>query len=175
MINIAVSAQRVFTVPADLARTTSHLRDFGHTLDYLAPHLRLVTTYARDQYRLLYSAAEAGIYRVALYCDIQVQFDEDKQILRVTPLAGIPPVPPKATLNSLTGQGYYGSRSVFQAAGAHTSIQYEVEIKARVPKRLEWTLIPDAVVTRMVEDVARRRLQEITDAFIERSIDALRR
>jgi hypothetical protein len=174
MLNIAVSAQRVFTVPAGLARTTSHLRDFGHTLDYLAPHLRLVTTYARDQYRLLYSAAEAGVYRVAFYCDIQTQFDEDRQILLVTPLAGIPPVPPKATLNSLTGQGYYWSRSVFQATGPHTSIQYEVEIKAGVPKRLEWTLVPDAVITRVVEEVVQRRLGEITDAFIERSIDGLR-
>ena len=175
MISIAVSAQRVFTVPANLARTTAHFRDFGHSLDYLAPHLRLAATYARDQYRMLYSVTEAGVYRVAFYCDIQVQFDEDKQILRVTPLAGIPPVPPKATLNSLTGQGYYGSRSVFQAAGAHTSIQYEVEIKAGVPKRLEWRLIPDPVITRVVEEVVQRRLGEITDAFIERSIDALRR
>ena len=33
MIHIAVSAQRVFTVPAGLARTTAHFRDFGHTLD----------------------------------------------------------------------------------------------------------------------------------------------
>ena len=82
MINIAVSAQRVFTVPADLARTTAHFRDFGHTLDYLAPHLRLVATYARDQYRMLYSVTEAGVYRVAFYCDIQVRYDESSQILQ---------------------------------------------------------------------------------------------
>ena len=62
MINIAVSAQRVFTVPADLARTTAHFHDFGHTLDCLAPHLRLAATYARDQYRMLYSVTEAGVY-----------------------------------------------------------------------------------------------------------------
>ena len=82
MIHIAVSAQRVFTVPADLARTTSHFRDFGHTLDYLAPHLRLAATYAGDQYRMLYSVTEAGVYRVAFYCDIQVQYDESSQILQ---------------------------------------------------------------------------------------------
>ena len=175
MLSIAVSAQRVFIVPADLARTTLHFRDFGHTLSGLAPHLRLVTTYAKDRYRLAYSAIEAGVYRVAFYCDVQTEFDEERQVLRVIPLEGIPPVPPKATLNSLTGQGYYRSRSVFQAAGPHTSIQYEVEIKARVPKRLEWMLIPDAVITRVVEEVVQRRLGEITDTFIERSMDALRR
>jgi len=174
MINIAVSAQRVFTVPADLARTTAHLRDFGHTLGCLAPHLRRVATYARDQYRMLYSVTEAGVYRVAFYCDIQVEFDESSQILRVTPLAGIPPVAAKATLKSLTGQGTYRSQTAFQPAGPHTRITYDVEIKAAVPKRLEWKLIPDAVITRLVEDVVQRRLEQITDTFIARSIDGLR-
>ena len=174
MISIAVAAQRVFTVPADLARTTSFFRDFDHTLDCLAPHLRLVATYARDQYRMLYSVTEAGVYRVAFYCDIQFQFDESGQILRVIPLEGVPPVAPKATLNSLTGQGYYRSRSAFQSAGPHTSITYDVEIQAGVPKRLEWRLIRDAVITRLVEDVVQHRLNEITDTFIARSIDGLR-
>ena len=173
MIHIAVSAQRVFTVPAGLGRTTSHFRDFGHSLDYLAPHLRLVATYAGDQYRMLYSVTEAGVYRVAFYCDIQVQFDESSQILSVTPLEGVPPVAPKATLNSLTGQGTYRSRSAFQSAGSHTSITYDVEIQAAVPKRLEWRLLPDSVITRVVEDVVQRRLNEITDTFIARSIDGL--
>ena len=174
MINIAVSAQRVFTVPADLARTTAHFRDFGHTLDCLVPYLRLAATYARDQYRMLYSVTEAGVYRVAFYCDIQVAFDESSQILRVTPLEGIPPVTARATLNSLTGQGIYRSRSAFQAAGPHTRITYDVEIKAAVPKRLEWKPIPDAAITRLVEDVVQHRLNEITDTFIARSIDGLR-
>ena len=142
MIHIAVSAQRVFTVPAELARATAHFRDFGHTLDYLAPHLRLAATYARDQYRMLYSVTEAGVYRVAFYCDIQVWYDETSQILHVTPLEGVPPVAPKATLSSLTGQGTYRSRSAFQSAGPHTSITYDVEIQAAVPKRLDMEADP---------------------------------
>ena len=174
MIHIAVSAQRVFTVPADPARTTSHFRDFGHSLDYLAPHLRLAATYARDQYRMLYSITEAGVYHVAFYCDIQVRYDEGGQILHVTPLEGVPPVAPKATLSSLTGQGSYRSRSAFQSAGPHTRITYDVEIQAAVPKRLEWRLIPDAVITRLVEDVVQHRLNQITDTFIARSLDGLR-
>ncbi len=174
MIHIAVSAQRVFTVPVDLARTTAHFRDFRHTLAYLAPHLRLVATYAPDQYRMRYSVTEAGVYRVAFYCDIQVQYDESSQVLHVTPLEGVPPVAARATLNALTGQGYYRSRSAFQPAGPHTNITYDVEIQAAVPKRLEWKLIPDAVITRVVEDVVQRRLNEITDTFIARSLDGMR-
>jgi LytS/YehU family sensor histidine kinase len=49
-----------------------------------------------------------------------------------------------------------------------------VFIEAEVPKRLEWKLIPDAVITRLVEDVVQHRLNEITDTFIARSIDGLR-
>jgi hypothetical protein len=174
MIYITVSAQRAFTVPAGLGRTTAHFRDFGHTLDNLAPHLRLAATYARDQYRMLYSVTEAGVYHVAFYCDIQVRYDESSQTLHVTPLEGVPPVAPKATLNSLTGQGYYRSCSAFQPAGPHTRITYDVEIQAEVPKRLEWKLIPDAVITRLVEDVVQHRLNAITDTFIDRAIDVLR-
>ena len=43
-----------------------------------------------------------------------------------------------------------------------------------MPKRLEWKLIPDAVITRVVKDAVQRRLNEITDTFIARSIDGLR-
>ena len=34
-----------------------------------------------------------------------------------------------------------------------------------MPKRLEWKLIPDAVITCVVEDVVYWRLNEITDTF----------
>lgn len=166
MISIAVSAQRTFTLATDLAATTAYFRDLARTINDL-PHLSLVTTHDRDQYRILYSAAEAGVYHVALYCDIQVQFDEVEQTIRVTPLTGIPPVPPKVTMSSLTGQGYYSSRAVLRSVGAHTTVDYAVEITSRIPKRLTLTLVPDRVVKRAVEQVVARRLREITDAFAQ--------
>jgi hypothetical protein len=173
MIRIAVSARRVFTMPADLATTMAYFRDFERTIRDLH-HLSLVKTYARDQYRILYSAAEAGIYHVAFYCDIQVQFDAINQAIRVIPLTGIPPVPPKVTINSMTGQGYYASHSGFRSAGTNTRVEYEVEIKAEVPKRLEMKLVPDALVKRILEKTVRQRLQVITDAFIGRTMDGMR-
>ena len=121
MIHIAVSAQRVFVVLADLARTASHFRDFGHTLDCLAPHLRLAATYARDQYRMLYSVTEAGVYRVAFYCDIQVQYDEVSQILHVTPLKGVPPVATFICENTSRLPSKYASRVWMSEAGAAPS------------------------------------------------------
>lgn len=164
MISIAVSAQRTFTLAADLAATTAYFRDLARTIKDL-PHLSLVKTHDRDQYRILYSAAEAGVYHVALYCDIQVHFDEVEQTVRVTPLTGIPPVPPRVTMSSLTGQGYYSSQAALRSAGDHTTVDYDVQIASRLPKRLTLTLVPDQVVKRAIEQVVARRLQEITDAF----------
>jgi hypothetical protein len=172
MISIAVSAQRVFTLPADLATTMAYFGDFERTIRDL-DHLSLVKTYAKDQYRILYSAAEAGIFRVAFYCDLQVQFDILNQAIRVMPLPGIPPVSPKVTISSMTGQGYYTSQSFFQSAGPNTVVQYAVEIKAEVPKRLELKLVPDQVVKHVVENLVSQRLQAITNGFIVRSTEGL--
>jgi hypothetical protein len=173
MISIAVSAQRTFTLPADLATTIAYFRDFERTIRDLQ-YLNLVKTYAQDQYRILYSTTEAGIYHVAFYCDIQVEFDEKNQAIRVIPLAGISPVSPNVTVNSMTGQGYYASQSIFQPAGSNTSIDYVVEIKAEVPKRLELKLVPDRVVKHVVENLVRQRLQVITDAYVLHTIDGMR-
>ena len=172
-ISIAVSARRVFTLPADLAATRAQFRDFRQTLRYL-PDLRLVKTHAPDQYRILYSAAQAGVYRVNLYSDIQACFDEAEDTLYVTPLNGFPAVASKATLASLTGQGDYSSRLRLRSAGQRTNAEYEVQIRATLAKPVGLKLIPDPAVRLFVERVVRRRVQEIADAFIRRSIEALR-
>lgn len=170
MISIAVTARRVFTLPADLQTSTARFRDFQQTLQYL-PALCLVKTYAQDQYRILYSAAEAGVYRVDLYSDIQARFDEAEDTFYVTPLKGIPAVASKATLGSLTGQGDYSSRLILRSAGPHTNAKYDVRITATLPKPVGLILIPNAAVRLFVERVVRRRVQEITDVFIRRSIE----
>jgi len=173
MISIAVSARRVFTLPADLPTSKAHFRDFRQTLEYL-PDLCLIKTYARGRYRILYSAAEGGVYRVDLYSDIQTRFDEAEDTLHVTPLKGIPPVAAKATLGSLTGQGDYSSRLILRSAGAQTNARYEVRITATLPKPVGLNLIPNPAVRLFIERVMRRRIQEIADGFIQRSIKGLR-
>ncbi len=173
MIRIAVTDQRTFTLPAGLATTMAYFGDFARTIRDL-DHLSLVKTYAADQYRILYSAAEAGVFHVEFYCDLQVQYDERSQVIRVIPLAGILPVSPKVTFNSMTGQGYYASQALFHSTGPNTTVQYAVEIKAEVPKRLEFKWVPDALVKRVVENLVSQRLQVITDGFIARSIKSLR-
>ncbi len=172
MIRIAVSARRVFTLPADLPASRAHFRDFRHMLEHL-PDLCLVKTYAPGQYRILYSAAEGGVYRVDLYSDIETRFDETEDALCVTPLKGIAPVASKATLGSLTGQGDYTSRLILRSAGAQTNARYDVRIAATLAKPVGLKLIPNPAVRLFVERVVRRRIQEIADVFIQRSIRGL--
>lgn len=173
VLSIAVAAHREFTLPADLATTVAHFRDFGGTLQDL-PELRLTETYSSGRYRVLYSAAVAGVYRVDLYSDIQAQFNEADHVLLVTPLRGLPPVASQVSLSSLTGQGDYSSRLALQSTGAHTRASYDVAIAASLPKPLALRLLPDAIARSAVENVVRRRVQEITDRFIERSRVRLR-
>jgi len=172
-ISIAVSARRLFSLPADLPTTGAHFRDVRRMLRCL-PDLRVVKKHAQGQYRIRYSAAEGGVYRVDLYSDIEARFDDATGVLDVTPLQGIPPVASRATLGSLTGQGDYASRLTLRAAGAETKATYEVRISAALAKPVGLKLIPDAAVGRFVEMVVRRRIEEITDAFIARAIDDLR-
>lgn len=166
MINIEVAVQRRFTLPADLAATTDYLRDLPRTLEDL-PHLDLAKTHGPDQYRIVYRAAEAGVYRVALYCDIAVHLDEPNRTIRVLPLPGVAPVPFHRTINSLTGQGYYSSRAVLQPAAVNTDVTYDVQITAHIPKRPALALVPDHVVQRAIESIVKQRLLEITDAFAQ--------
>ena len=174
MIQVAVSVQRSFVCPADLPTTSTFFRDFARVLDYL-PHLRLVKTFGPDQHRVLFTATEAGIYRLAFYCDIQIEYDPQHLALRIVPLAGPTPVPPKAGIGSLTGQGYYASASFFRPGGASTGVDYSVEIRATIAKRLEWRLIPDSAVENIANMRTRQRLSAITDEFIARSVAQFRR
>jgi len=171
-VALAVSVQRVFVFPADLARTTAYFCDLTRVLSHL-PHLRLITTHAANQYRIRYSAAEAGVLHVTFFCDVQAHYDEANRTFHVDPLAGIPPVKSEAAFNSITGQGYYTSRSVFRPAGPDTQIKYSIEIKADLPRRRELDWMPKAIVKRLAEDVVRRRLREITAAVISRSLAEL--
>jgi len=169
-ISIAVSVRRTFALPLDLAAARRQFCDFRQALRYL-PDIGLVRTHAPDEYRIRYSAIHAGVYRVDLYSDVRAWYDQADDALCVMPLQGIAPVASRVTPASLTGQGDYSSRLSLRAAGARTHASYEVQIKAALPKPVGLKLVPNSAVRLFVERVVRRRIQEITDAFIRRSTE----
>ena len=84
MITIAGTTRQTFNFPADVATASNFYRDFSRILRYL-PHIQLVKAYGPDQFRVMYHTLEFSVYRVRIYCDLQVRFDEASQTLHVAP------------------------------------------------------------------------------------------
>ncbi len=85
MIRITGTTRQTFSFPADVATASRFYRDFSRILHYL-PHIQLVKAYGPDQFRVMYHTLELSVYRVRIYCDLQVSYDEASQTLHVTPL-----------------------------------------------------------------------------------------
>lgn len=173
MITLDGSTQRQFTFPGDLRAATDYYRDFDTILGFL-PHISLVHKYAPNQYRALYHTTELGVYRVKIYCDLQVHYDIATHALEVNPLPGQLPIKQSVTVQALTAQGLFSSRSIFRADGSHTHIDYALQIGARLPKPFGLSLIPDGVMSQIANSIAEWRIHEIAEGFIAKSIEAYR-
>jgi hypothetical protein len=170
MIKLSGSTRRSFLFPADLPLAYAYYGDVGRLLNYL-PHICLVRSYGPDRFRLLYNSTELGTYHVRIFADVQTTLDE-KSVLRVHPLNGIPPVDAQAGLNSTSAQGYFASTSVFTHAGDETRIEYSLELRAELPRPLGLRLMPGSMVRGIARSIAGMRIREISEGFIERTIDA---
>lgn len=169
MIKIAGTTHQTFSFPADIAAASNFYRDFSRILHYL-PHIQLVKVYGPDQFRVMYHTLELGVYRVRIYCDLQVRFDEATQTLHVAPLPNKPPAKSEATVQSLTAQGYFTSRSVFRPRREHSLVDYQLGLEARLPKPLGLMLMPDRVIEQIAGNIAEWRIHEIAGGFIRRSV-----
>jgi len=173
MITIAGTTHQTFNFPADVATASTFYRDFSRILRYL-PHIYLVKAYGPDQFRVMYHTLELSVYRVRIYCDLQVRFDEASQTLHVAPLWNKPPVKLEATVNSLTAQGYFTSRSIFRPRREHSLVDYQLGLEARLPKPFGLTLMPDRVIEQIASNITEWRIHEIAGGFIKRSVQEYR-
>jgi hypothetical protein len=170
MITISGSIQRSFIFPADLNTAFEYYCDLRRTFSFLT-HIYLVQQYRELQYRLAYSTTELGIYRVRLMCDIETEMDRKNWVLRIYPLKEITPTPAEVGIQSLLGQGYFASESVFYPMGDQTQIDYSLKIQARLPVPYASRFIPDPVLSKAANNITHWRMQEIAEGFIERSVD----
>ena len=171
MITLNGSTQRQFVFPDTLAAATRYYRNFDAIFDLL-PHICLVQKYGPNRYRALYHTIELGVYRVKIYCDLQVHFDEASQTLNVSPLLGPTPVRQSVSVQALVAQGQFTSQSVFVAHGDETRIDYKLRIAAALPKPIGLILVPDAAMNQVTNSIAGWRIHEIAGGFIDRSIAA---
>jgi hypothetical protein len=173
VIQINGTNRQTFLFPADVATTSTFYSDFSRILRYL-PHIQLVKAYRPDQFRVMYHTLELNVYRVRIYCDLQVRFNETTQTLHVTPFFDKPPVRSEVTVNSMSTQGYFTSQSVFRAHGEQTSVDYGINLEARLPKPFGLMLMPDRVTQQIAQNITEWRIHEIAGGFIKRSIQDYR-
>ncbi len=174
MLKLKGTTHQTFTFPADLTTASVYYTDFAHILPLL-PHIQLVKDYGRNRYRVLYNTLELSIYRVRIYADLQVYYEEATRTLHVSPLLDCPPVRSTATVHSLIAYGYFTSRSIFHSRDRdHTAVDYELTLDARLPKPFGLSLIPDRVMEQIATNIAEWRIEEIASGFIRRSIHEYR-
>ena len=170
MIKVAGSVHRSFVFPAELPLAYAYYADIGRVLSYL-PHICVARTYGPDQLRLLYHSTELGLYRIRIFADVQTLL-EDGQVLRVRSLDGQSPVEPEAGAQSATAQGYFTSESTFHDAGSQTRVEYKLQLRADLPTPLGLRIMPGLVIGSIARSITNRRIREIVEGFIDRSIDA---
>jgi hypothetical protein len=73
----------------------------------------------------------------------------------------------------LTGQGDYTSQLVLSAKERCTVATFDLTIAAEIPKPVRLRLVPDAMARMAVQAVVQRRVQELTDLFIARTLSRL--
>lgn len=173
MITISGTTHQTFPFPADVATASAFYRDFSRILHYL-PHIHLIKAYGPDQFRVMYHSMELSVYRVRLYCDLQVRYDEASQTLHVAPLLSKLPVKSEATVHSLTAQGYFTSQSVFRPRGDRSVVDYQLSLEARLPKPFGLMLMPDKVIGQIASNITDWRIHEIAGGFIKRSVKEYR-
>lgn len=168
MIRINGSIRRSFIFPAALPVALSYYANTDHIL-YLIPHIFFVQKYGQGQYRMLYHTTELAIYRVKIYCDLQASVDGN--VLKFRPLLGHEPVQSIAGFDHLTAQGEYASDSVFEPlSDTQTRITYTLYLKAELPTPLGLGLVPGPVMNGIANGITGRRMREIAQGFIERSL-----
>ena len=172
MINVAGSTSLTFDFPAELPIAFKYYSDFSRVLHYL-PHISFVKVHSDDQYRMLYKTTELGIYRVKVFCDLQVKSDRYTNTLSIAPLnSSVKPIRSRAGLYSLTGQGYYSSQTIFHAAGQQTKIDYSLKLHSDLPVPIGLRLMPETLINNIAGSITNWRTREIAEGFIENSIAA---
>lgn len=173
VIKIAGTTHQTFNFPASTATASNFYHDFGRILHYL-PHIQLVKAYGPNQFRVMYHTLELSVYRVRIYCDLEVKYDEAAQTLHVAPLLNKPPVKSEATVHSLTAQGYFTSRTVFRSHDDHSLVDYRLSLDAWLPKPFGLMLMPDKIIEQIAGNITDWRIHEIAGGFIKRSVQAYR-
>jgi len=165
MIHLAGTAKRSFLFPSRIHEAMEHYAEMESLFKYL-PHITLTKIYSPTQFRVLFSSTELSIYKIQLYCDLEVTIDTENAIITVGMLYGKKPVKPKAGMHSSRGMAAFISTSQFKSDGEHTRIYYHLNMNGELPKPRAFSLVPENITNHIAESITKRRIYEIADGFI---------
>ena len=173
MIKIEIDGEvrRSFSFPANLHAAMDFYRDLNRVVAWL-PHISLVEQYNERQFRMQFHSTELGVYQVKIYCDLETTCDTAAKVLRVYPFSGNLAIKSTAGLYGLSAQGFYASESIFSENKNHTQIDYHLQLKARLPVPVAARFMPSSMLDLIARNIMHRRITEIVEGFIERSIAA---
>lgn len=172
MIEIKATTRRVFQFPANAALALHFYSDFRRITQFLN-HISLVQEFDHSRYRLLYSTVEMAAYEVRIFADVETEIDEESLTLTVRPTTGIDRVSTKSTLRSLTAPGSYASQSKFREIGDNDcEVEYIMELGATLPRPKGLRFVPENVLNPIAENITHRRMDEIINGFIAKSLPA---
>ena len=173
MIRLTGTAKRSFLFPSDIDTAMHFYADMGGLFKYL-PHITLIKTYSKTQFRVLYSSTELSIYRIQLYCDLDVSFDRENTLIKVQTLHGKKMITPKAGMHSSRGIAEFVSTSEFKPEEDRTRVYYHLTLSGSLPKPKAFSLVPNSITDNIAENIAKRRIFEIADGFIVGSLAEFR-
>mgnify|MGYP000854127501 CR=1 FL=1 len=171
MIKLAGGVSLAFRFPAPLPVAFAYYSDLRTVLHYL-PHVEVNHVYGDDHFRLYYNSVEFGGYTMHIYCDIRATFEDSLHMIRIVPEESPPEVEERAGINSSTARGTFTSQGLFFDEGQETRIEYEFELYSNLPRPLGMRLMPQRMVNGIASNVARTRMREVAQGFIERSLAA---
>ncbi len=168
-IEIDGVARRSFKFPAPLDTTFAYYSDLDSIFTSL-PYISVLEKFSKVGFRLLYNALELGIYSIRIVCDIEVSLDAQNHLLSIIPLKGTKQVKSTFAVRSAQAQGIYSSESRFISYGDYTQVEYSLRIQASLPTPFATLYIPPSMRNNIASRITSRRIGEIADGFIERSI-----
>lgn len=171
---IAASVRRSYLFPAKRAPAFAWHCDVDRLLGLLS-HVSVVRKQGEGAYRLVYSAREAGLYRVNIHCDVRIVSDPHRGVVRIVTVRRRGAEPAQAGWYSMSGSGRFEETIAFADAGAETRIESSIGLRATLPVALSLRMIPRTRLDAAAGRIFRRRLDETMDTFIERSIIAYAR
>lgn len=171
MIKITGSIARAFIFPAPIDTTIEYYGNLARVTQFM-PHINLVEEYKHNEVRILYKTVELGTYTIRIFCDLTANIAPEENRFEILPKVDVPAVESQAHINSATTQGIFTLKASVFELGEQSRVEYEIQLKAELPRPLGMKLMPKMMVNRIAKNIASSRIREIADGFIKASVDA---